>query len=260
MILRYFAFTCWLLFAMTTSTTTASASNISADDVAYRVYHRDIGNDMQMTGTMELISSGGQKRVREYLSMRLDTPDERKVLIRFTSPADIAGTAFLVREDLATNTTEQHLYLPALKRTRRIVASQQGRNFVNTDFTFEDMQRQPLDNWHYQLDPPAEYQGRPCHTLISTPQPGTDSQYSRIVSLIDMQTFMPLQIDFFDNRERHSKTYRVLAVALIDEIATEMEASMEDLRSGHSTRLVTHQIRYNNDLQEHLFTTRALEQ
>lgn len=257
MILRYFAFTCWLLFATSTA---VPASDISADDVAYRVYHRDVGKDMQMTGTMELISSSGQKRVREYLSMRLDTPDERKVLIRFTSPADIAGTAFLVREDLATDTTEQHLYLPALKRTRRIVASQQGRSFVNTDFTFEDMRRQPLAEWNYRLDEPTEYQGRPSHTLISTPKSGTDSQYSRIVSLIDKQTFMPLKIDFFDDRERHSKTYRVTAVALIDGIATEMEVIMEDLRSKHSTRLVTHQIRYNSGLQEHLFTTRALEQ
>lgn len=257
MIFRLFTIACCLLFAAGVQTLPAAER---AADVAYQAYHRDVGSDMQLTGTMELISSGGQKRVREYISLRLDTDTERKVLIRFTSPADIAGTAFLVREDMVTDTTEQHLYLPALKRTRRIVASQQGRSFVNTDFTFEDMRRQPLDDWDYQLDQPTEYQGRACYALISSPKEETDSQYSRIVSLIDMQTFMPLQIDFFDSRDRHSKTYRVTAVALIDGIATEMETLMTDLRSGHSTRLMTHQVRYNSGLKDHLFTTRALEQ
>ncbi|OQY18444.1 MAG: hypothetical protein B6I36_06995, partial [Desulfobacteraceae bacterium 4572_35.1] len=135
----------------------ASGELLSADDVAYRVYHRDVGRDMQMTGTMELISSRGQKRRREYKSLRLDDGNWRKVLIRFTAPADIAGTGFLVLENIETGTTEQHLYLPALKRTRRIVTSQQGRKFVNSDFTYENMHRQPLENWSYKLDKKTQY-------------------------------------------------------------------------------------------------------
>jgi hypothetical protein len=238
----------------------ASAAQLPPDEVARQVYHRDVGCDMQMTGTMELISAGGQKRVREYMTLRLDSADERKVMIRFTAPADIAGTGFLVLEATDTGDTEQHLYLPALKRTRRIVAGQKGRSFVNSDFTYEDMQRQPLKNWVYQLGADEEYLGRPCYVLISEPKPATDSHYSRIISLVDAATFMPLKIDFYDGKKRHSKTYRVEKVAMVDGIATEMEVNMEDLLSTHTTRLFTRQIRYNNGLTDALFTTRALEQ
>ena len=248
---------CFLVFSLGSI---SLADQLTPEQVSSRLYHRDIGRDMQMAGTMELVSESGQKRVREYITLRLESADERKAMIRFTSPADIAGTGFLILEKVTTGDTEQHLYLPALKRTRRIVASQQGRSFVNSDFTYEDMQRQPLKNWDYQLDPSGEYLGRPCYVLISEPKPTTDSQYSKIISWVDASTFMPLKIEFFDRKKRHGKTYRVEKVAVVDSIATEMEGVMEDLLSGHKTRLITEQIRYNSGLDDRFFTTRALEQ
>lgn len=236
------------------------AEQLSPNEVAWHVYHRDVGRDMQMVGSMELISARGQKRQREYMSLRLDHEDGRKVLIRFTEPADIAGTSFLVLETDGSQNTEQHLYLPALKRTRRIVTSQQRRSFVNSDFTYEDMQRQPLKNWTYQLDVPSEYLGRCCYVLISEPRPSTNTQYSRTVSLIDVETFTPLKIDFYDDKNRYSKRYQVGKLALIDGIVTEMEVTMEDLLSAHTTNLVTKQVRYNSNLPDTLFTIRNLEQ
>jgi hypothetical protein len=252
----------WLIVLSLSLVFGVSAEELSpdADEVARRVYDRDVGRDMHLLGTMELISAGGQKREREYTTLRLDTAEERKVKIRFTAPADIEGTGFLVVENLDSAETEQHLYLPALKRTRRIVASQQGRSFVNSDFTYEDMRRQPLKNWTYQLDADTAYLGRPCYVLVSEPKPTTDTQYTRIVSQVDKETFIALQIDFYDQKKRHCKTYRVENVAMVDGIATEMAVRMEDLLSNHVTRLLTRQVRYNNDLSAVLFTTRALEQ
>lgn len=236
------------------------AEQLSPDEVAWHVYHRDVGRDMQMVGSMELISSRGQKRQREYKSWRLDHENGRNVMIRFTAPADIAGTSFLVLETDGSQNTEQHLYLPALKRTRRIVTSQQGRSFVNSDFTYEDMQRQPLENWTYQLNAPSEYLGRCCYVLISEPRPSTETQYSRTISLIDIETFTPLKIDFYDDKNRYSKRYQVGKLALVDGIVTEMEVTMEDLLSAHTTHLVTKHVRYNRHLPDTLFMIRNLEQ
>lgn len=256
---RHIAIFIHLLFSFMFATQ-GSAAPLLPDEVAWHVYHRDVGRDMHMVGSMELISARGQKRLREYMSLRLDHQDGRKVMIRFTAPADIAGTSFLVIETDGSQNTEQHLYFPALKRTRRIVTSQQGRSFVNSDFTYEDMQRQPLENWTYQLDAPSEYLGRCCYVLISEPRPSTDTQYSRIISLIDVETFTPLKIDFYDDKNRYSKRYQVGKLALIDGIITEMEVTMEDLLSAHTTNLVTKQVRYNSNLPDTLFTIRNLEQ
>lgn len=235
-----------------------AAAAPTARELAEQVYHRNVGDDMQLQGTMTLTSKKGHERVRQYYTLRLDQGDLRRVLIRFTAPADIAGTGFLVLEDTATDETEQHLYLPALKRTRRIVASQQGRSFVNSDFTYEDMQRQPLDDWTYQLEENEQILGRNCYKLISFPKKSTDSQYSRIVSWIDQEYQVALQSHFYDDQERHSKSYRVEALQLIDGIATETETVMEDHQDQHSTRLSISEVRYNTGIDERNLTTRAL--
>ena len=241
-------------------TATAPAqSPPDAAQIAQAVYDRDLGEDMQMRGIMELISAKGQVRSREFISMRKDSEGQRKQLIRFLGPADIAGTAFLTLEADHSSQVEQHLYLPALQRTRRIVASQKSRSFVNSDFTYEDMQRHPVADWNYRLQGEETVMGRPAYLLLSTPKPGTETQYGKRLSWIDKQSFMPLKTIFRDPKGREIKRYTVLEIAEIDDIPTEMDVLMEDLRSGHKTRLKTLEIRYNEGLPEAFFTTRALE-
>jgi len=241
------------------ASTSFAAEQLTPEQIAQRTYDRYIGDDMQMRGTMELISKNGHIRNRDYISLRKDSDAKRKQLIRFKSPADIDGTAFLTLETDHNSNTEQHLYLPALKRTRRIVASQMGRSFVNSDFTYEDMQRHPVESWNYQLDGEETISGHACYILVSTPKPDTDTQYSKLVSWIEKKDFIPLKTNFYDNKGRQAKDYSVVSFEMIDKIATETEVLMEDLPSGHKTRLKTLQIRYNSGLKDSLFTTRSLE-
>jgi hypothetical protein len=237
----------------------AEILSLKACQVAQKVYHRDIGRDMQTQGSMELISESGHLRERQMITLRKDTDSERRVLIRFTSPADIENTAFLVIEDTTDNTTRQHLYLPALKRTRRIVSAQQGRSFVNSDFTYEDMQRHPVDEWNYELKDSETLLGHPCYVLVSTPKPETDTQYEKIVSWIEKEHFIPLLSEFWNKKGDQFKTYKVEEFAIIDGIATEIEVVMQDHSDQHVTRITTEKIRYNSDLPDRLLTTRALE-
>lgn len=232
---------------------------LSPVQIAERTYDRNVGDDMQMRGTMELISDNGHVRSREFISLRKDSNAKRTQLIRFTAPADIDGTAFLNIEADDGSNTEQHLYLPALKRTRRIVASQKARSFVNSDFTYEDMQRHPVEEWDYQSDGEETISGFACYILTSTPKPDTDTQYSKAVSWIEKDNFIPLKTIFWDNKKRQAKSYSVISFEIIDNIATETDVLMEDLLSGHKTRLKTLEIKYNSSLKDSLFTTRALE-
>jgi len=232
---------------------------ISAEQLAQNVYDRYVGDDMQMQGTMELISKNGHVRSREFISARKDRGEERMQLIRFTSPADIRGTSFLTIEQEGSSNTEQHLYLPALKRTRRIVASQQGRSFVNSDFTYEDMQRHPVEDWTYQIEEEENILGRACYILTSIPKPETDTQYSKVTSWIDKEHLIVLKSLFWDDKNRQSKSYRVNTFEIIDGIATETNALMTDLQSNHQTRLITQKIVYNSGLDDSLFTKRAME-
>jgi len=237
-----------------------AADRPTPEQIARSTYDRNVGDDMQLHGKMELISKSGHVREREFISLRKDNDTERKQLIRFISPADIDGTAFLTLETENSSNTEQHLYLPALKRTRRIVASQQGRSFVNTDFTYEDMQRHPVEDWTYQLEGEETIGGHPSYILISTPKPDTETQYSKMVTWIEKKNFIPLKTIFWNKKGQKAKIYTVDEFKIIDGIATEMDVLMEDLLAGHKTRIKTLEIKYNSGLKDSLFTTRALEQ
>ncbi len=248
-----------LLLTVSLPILVAAEEQLTATQLAQQVYDRYLGDDMKMQGTMQLISKKGHVRTREFILLRKDDNKNRKQLIRFTLPADIDGTGFLTLEKNNSTKTEQHLYLPALKRTRRIVASQKGRSFVNSDFTYEDMQRHPVAEWSYELSGEEIIAGSNCYVLISTPRPATNTQYGKLISWIEKKNLIPLKTDFWNKKEQHTKSYYVNKFEIIGNIATEIDVIMDDLDSGHRTRLQSKNIVYNSGLKKSHFTTRALE-
>ncbi|MBW2742169.1 MAG: outer membrane lipoprotein-sorting protein, partial [Deltaproteobacteria bacterium] len=132
---------------MAFSADTDSESNIpmSGKELAQKVYDRENGDDSTAHMIMKLINKRGHERIRDFTSYSKDYSPLIKQLIRFTSPADIEGTGFLSIEK-SEGETDQFLYLPSLRRTRRIVSSQKSNRFVNSDFTYEDMERRPVED------------------------------------------------------------------------------------------------------------------
>ncbi|WP_084604828.1 outer membrane lipoprotein-sorting protein [Desulfonatronum thioautotrophicum] len=227
-------------------------------ELAQYVHDRDVGQDSRSLVRMELISARGQSRIREMEVLTREDGPILMTFIRFTSPADISGTGFLSIED-GQGGTEQFLYLPALNRTRRIAATQKGRSFVNTDFTYEDMERRPVDDSEHAVTGSETIEGVETWILESRPKPSSDSQYSLIRLWVAKDLHVPLKINFFDQRDRHVKQYRVQRLENIQGIWTETRVIMEDLTSGHSTVLETRSIEYNVGLPESLFTQQNLE-
>lgn len=236
---------------------TASAQP-TGEEVARLVHDRYVGDDATSTQIMELIPATGQQRRRELTVLGRDHNGRRMTLLRFTVPADIQGTGFLSLEN-DQGGTEQFLYLPALNRTRRIVSGQKSRSFVNTDFTFEDMERRPVEDSEHIIIGPATLQGQACWILESRPKPGTESQYSLVRSWVAQEMLLPLQVEFFTGSDNPAKRYQVLQLDLVQDIWTETKVVMEDLQSGHKTILETRDIRYNTGIPESAFTQQALE-
>lgn len=236
----------------------AAAQAPAGRDLAQSVFDRDVGQDMTCRQTMELIPATGQPRVRELTLTGADSGGLRRTLLRFTAPADIAGTGFLALED-GQGGTEQFLYLPALKRSRRIVAGQKGRSFVNTDFTFEDMERRPVDDSEHAVTGEEAIEGVPCWILESRPKPEAESQYTLIRTWVAKDMPVPLRADFFRKGPDPAKRYTVLQLESIQEIWTETKVTMEDLETGHKTVLTTSGVRYNTGVEESAFSVKALE-
>ncbi|HIE07665.1 MAG TPA: outer membrane lipoprotein-sorting protein [Desulfarculaceae bacterium] len=235
------------------------AAELSAHEIAQHVYDRNLGDDVTTIATMELISKNGHIRSRKFTIQSKDYGPVIKQLIRFTSPADIAGTGFLAQEN-DNGGTEQFLYLPALGRTRRIVSTQKGRSFVNTEFSYEDMQRRPVDEWRHELSGSAELNGINCYIITSTTKEDTETAYSRVKSWVAKEFFMPMRVEFSNRKGEKTKVYRVLKLKDIQGIMTATEVIMENLIKNRKTIIKNSSVVYNRNLNDNIFSKRFLEE
>ncbi len=231
---------------------------ISGREVAQKIFDRDNGEDFVAKMKMVLINKNGRKRVREFYSYEKDYGRLIKQLIRFVSPEDIAGTGFLsVEKDIGE--THQFLYLPALRRSRRIVSTQKFRRFVNSDFTYEDMERKRVDDYFHTLMGSESRDGFACYVLESKPKQGIRSQYGSIKNWVVKDIFVPIYTEFYDKKGDLVKKYTVKKLSKVQGIWTEMLVEMEDLTRFHKTLLEVIQVRYNTGVKDSIFTRRFLE-
>ncbi len=236
----------------------AAGSELSGRELAQRVYDRPVGEDMTSHAVMELISAKGSVRKREFQVYGMDQKGQRSQLIRFTSPADISGTGFLVFER-GQGDTEQFLYLPALRRTRRIVSSQKGHSFVNSDFSYEDMERRPVDSWSHKIAGSEKIGPMVTLVLESRPKEDTTSSYTLVKSWVAPEIDMPLRVEYYQRNDRLVKTYQVLSLENIQGYWTETKVVMEDAESGHKTIIANLETSYDTGLSDDIFTQRYLE-
>lgn len=235
-----------------------NADEMTGKTLAKKVFDRDRGENSISTSQMVLVNKNGNKRIRLFSNQRIMEGGLEKQIIRFTSPADIDGTGFLIIENPGWK-TEQFLYLPALRRTRRIVSSQKSHRFVNSDFTYEDMERHSVDDYTYKITGSKKIGNMDCYILETRPKNGIKSQYSLTQSLITKESFVPVFVKYFDKKGIHIKTYKVLKLDQVQGIMTESTVSMEDLEKGHKTYMKLETITYNTDIDKDLISRKGLE-
>lgn len=243
----------------------------TAEWVARQADKRDVGKDGTFQLKMRLFDR--QQRVREreltIKTMRVaaggtkTVVDRDRMLIRFTYPNDIKGTAFLVWEH-PEGEDERFLYLPALGRVRRITGAESQDNFVGSDFTYEDISGRELDDYTYTMvDQNATWSGpdgksSPAYRIESRAK-DPQARFPRIVSTIRKDNFVVVHADIYNRRDERQKGYEVRQLELIQSIWTVSDVSMTDANAKTHTDLSLTNVRYNLGLKESDFSRRELE-
>ncbi|HSA31943.1 MAG TPA: outer membrane lipoprotein-sorting protein [Candidatus Omnitrophota bacterium] len=235
-----------------------SAQTLSGPELAQMIYDRPDGMDRSMNVDMVLVDKKGNERPRTLVLFARDEGPLAKTYLEFLTPEDIKATKFLSMEQ-AQGDDIQYLYLPALGRARRIVSSQKNLRFVNTDYTYEDMQRRKPSEDEHQILREEIYNGRPCYVLESVPV-SANSQYGRRVSWVDKFSLVALHTDFYDKKGRLVKVFEVLSMKVVDGFWTVIKSRMEDLEEAHQTLMTVTEVRYDQGIEGAKFELRALEQ
>jgi len=238
----------------------AQQADLTGEQIAQRTLRGDaFGWDGAKTRLrMTLAERGGSARTRVMEILGRRSGGLLQTVVRFLSPQDVAGTAFLMLEQRGQR-SEQHIYLPGLRRTRRIVGRETEGSFMGSDFTYADMQGvDPKHATHTRL--PNENVGNtPCYVVESTIKPEAHSAYAKTQSWVRTTDYLPLRTRFFDRAGTLLKTLYTRRVGELNGKPIVMEARMENQANGHHTELVVEAIERSDGLPDTVFTPSALE-
>jgi hypothetical protein len=233
--------------------------------VARQIDARDTGRDSRTEMTMRLFDRQGRVRARSLVisGLRGDTTRGDRVLVRFSAPADINGTGFLVWEHAGAE-DERFLYLPALGRVRRIAGSETQESFVGSDLTYEDIGGRELEDYSYAFAPGPPQWTAPdgaAHDVwrLESRADTRDAAYPRVVSLVRKDNFVIVEAHVFNKRGEEEKVYTARRVERVDGIWTTMDVTMVNRLQRTRTELVVTAVKYNVGLTEDAFSRRALE-
>ena len=216
----------------------------------------EAGKDFQARVKMTLTSREGQQRLRELTMLRKNYPaGEQKYFIYFHSPADVAGTTFMVYK-YPNRVDDRWLFIPAINLVNRIAARDSRSSFVGSDFTYEDVSGRDLAADAHAMLREEPFNDRKVYVVESKPL--GPAEYTRKLSWIDQATFLPLKEEYYDIQDALYKVFTANAVKEIQGFPTAMKRTMANVKSGHKTEVVFERIQYNVGIGDDLFSERYL--
>lgn len=231
-------------------------------EIMEKVVNKETWNDMTADLYLTIMDSRGNKREREIKSfMKKYSEDETKMLMFFVKPADVKGTSFLIIEHKDRD-DDRYLYLPALRRVKRILSSGKGGSFMASDFSYYDIGKPKLEDFKYNLVGEEKLDGLLCYIiecLPASPQIEKDTGYSKIVRWVIKDNYMVLKSDYYS---RDGKKFKVLDVEKIEEIEKVLFATvmtMKDIISQRISRMEFRNIKVNTGLKDSLFSETSLD-
>lgn len=155
---------------------------------------------MEMVSTLKIISPAGEERIRTISTATRKFGDISKMIMKFIEPADVRGTTLLVF-DYENKDDDLWIYLPALRKTRRIVSGEKGKNFMGSEFTNADMSKPNLNDFNYKLLGEETLDGELCWKIESTcTNENLEDEYgfSKQVSFIEKDSYLAHKIEYYD--------------------------------------------------------------
>ena len=245
--------------------TPANASDEKGLAIATEVDNRDKGwGDVTVEGEMVLKNKAGNESVRKFRSTILEAADASegdRSIITFSEPRDVRGTALLTHSKIEPDDDSQWIFLPAVKRVKRISSSNRTGKFVSSEFSYEDLGSEEVaDNDHIWLEDAAcEHDAAlTCAAVESRPK-NKRSGYSRRVSFIDLDEYRVHRIDFYNRRGDLEKSLRFEDYRQYEgQFWRAHVMIMDNSQTGKSTRLAWGDYSFRQGLTERDFTPQGL--
>jgi len=254
------------LFGGAASPAVRAAEDLSAAQIMERNFFANKVKHLKSSSVMTLVTARGETRERSnttYVKLQPNGVDSI-ILVKFHTPAEIKGTGFLLIEH-SDGEDDQWIYLPALKKSRRLVANNKKDSFVGSDFSYGDISLPRVESYRHTLARSEPIGGADCFVLESTPASEamrSDSGYGKKISWIRKDNFLEAKVEYYDLGGRLLKTQSTTNHKKVENSPERWFAQQREMtnhQTGHKTLLRFDDVQAGAAPADDLFSIRSLE-
>lgn len=229
--------------------------SLSPAKIADRMDAVKRGQDFKAQLDILIEKPGGSKKSRVVDFLRRTEDREDKILFDFQTPRDVKGTKLLSWSD-SKKESDFWIFLPALKRTRRLSGSSRHDKFLGTGFTYEDLTRRSPSKDRFKGGQKVSCGKHKCYVIEAYPK--DDLPYEKRKIWVRMDNFIPVKIEYYDKDGSLAKVQKNSSITKVQNFWTVRVSSMEEKKEKRVTTFKFSGVKYNSSLSPRLFVVSSL--
>ena len=235
----------------------------TANEIAKKVHDLPTGKTSSYTVSLTLIDKKGKERNREISSYTMKDGTTDKTVLVFKTPKDVAGISYLSydspdKADGSTVDSDSWIYLPAMKKVRRVSGSSKDDDFQGTDFTYDDIGTRSLSKDNFTILGEEKVDGSDCWILEAKAK-DSKAKVSRRVTWVDKKTYVVRKGEYYDKQNKLQKTLTCENIKQVKGYWTTQKMTMTNVQTNHKTVYEIKDLKYDEKVNESFFTVSALE-
>ena len=246
----------WALLALAAALATPARAGDDARRILADSEARHRTRTQQYAGELTVTSKDGKVRRKAWRSYREGYAGDARQLFRFVDPPEVRGVGFLSLGRPGKN-PDQWLYLPSMKRERRIASQDRDASFVGTDFNYEDMEEFDHAAYDVSLRGEEAIESRPCFVIEARPKGA--SLYERKVLWVRKDILYLIRMDAVKKGEKDPAKRLLLSdVEQVDGHWVARKAEMADAKKGSRTTVLLKELAFDRPSPLDRFTLQSL--
>ncbi len=247
-----------ILVAIIFAATGFSANaQLTGTQIIDNTYNRAAGEDQTSILKMTLTNKHGKQRIRTIKQFSKDFGDIEKSIMFFQSPADVKNTSFMNWSYDSDKSDDQWIYLPALKKVKRISSDSKSDYFMGSDFTYDDLGDRKLKADNHKLLREEKINGKNCYVVESISK-DEEYMYSKTITWIDKTSFVGVQKEFYDEDEELLKILTIKNTEKISGFYVVTNSEMKNVQKNHTTTMTLSDVKIDTGISSSKFSERMM--
>ena len=246
-----------IVIAILISGSFSANAQLTGKQIVNKAYNLPSGDDKTSTLTMTLLNKQGKKRVRTIKQFSKDLGTVEKNIMYFLSPADVKNTSFMNWTYDSNKADDQWIYLPALKKTKRISSDSKSDYFMGSDFTYDDLGDRKLDADVHKLLKTQTINGTACY-VVESKSKDEDYMYSKTITWINKSNFVGVKKEFYDEDGDLLKILTIKKSVKLSGFWVITHSEMKNVQKNHKTSIVLSNVKINTGVSDSKFTERMM--